>query len=272
VPPGLALDLACALDPCVLAERTGLTPDPWQAATLRSAARQQILLCSRQSGKSTVSALLALHCALYQAPALVLLLSPGLRQSQELFRKVRDSLGALGAAAPEPAAESALRLELPGGSRIACLPGNESTVRGFSSVALLVVDEASRVPDDLYQAVRPMLAVSGGRLLLLSTPFGRRGFFYHEWSTGGPAWERVKVTAADCPRISPTWLERERLAIGSWWASQEYDVAFVDPLDSVFATEHIEAALDPSVLPLFPATTPFGISSGMSVNGRAHVP
>ena len=276
LPAALTADILAALDPCTLAERIGFSPDAWQARALRSSARQQILLCSRQSGKSTVSALLALHTALYQPGALVLLLSPALRQSQELYRKVRDALTRMqiAAAAPAPSEESALRLALPGGSRIISLPGSESTVRGYSNVALLVVDEASRVPDALYQAVRPMLAVSGGRLLLLSTPFGRRGFFHHEWSEGGPDWERVQVTAADCPRIDPQWLATERAAIGDWWYQQEYLTMFVDPLDSVFATEHIEAALDPAVLPLFPVDGDAGAGAlplDPGVNGHARV-
>src|SRR5499426_2764258 len=173
----LARDLARALDPVLFARRAGLEPDAWQASLLRSAGRQLILNCSRQSGKSTVSSLLALHEALYRPPALVLLLSPSLRQSQELFRKVKDALAALGPDAPALAEESALRLEWANGSRIVCLPGKEQTIRGFSGVSLLVVDEASRVPDELYYAVRPMLAVSGGRIVLLSTTFGRRGHF-----------------------------------------------------------------------------------------------
>ena len=86
---------------------------------------------------------------------------------------------------PLPAlAESALRLELANGSRVVSLPGDEGTVRGFSGVSLLVIDEASRVPDDLYRSVRPMLAVSQGRLVCLSTPFGQRGFFYEYWRAG----------------------------------------------------------------------------------------
>ena len=118
----LASDLALALDPVLFARRAGLEPDPWQADLLRSAGRQLILNCSRQSGKSTVSSLLALHEALYRPPALVLLLSPSLRQSQELFRKVKDALAALGPDAPALAEESALRLEWANGSRIVCLP------------------------------------------------------------------------------------------------------------------------------------------------------
>jgi len=52
------------------------------------------------------------------------------------------------------------------------LPGSEATIRGFSAVALLRVDQAARVSDDLYVAIRPMLAVSGGKLWLMSTPSG----------------------------------------------------------------------------------------------------
>src|SRR5215216_3736851 len=119
----LGSDLALALDPVALAQQLRLTPDPWQADLLRSEARQRILLCCRQAGKSTVSALLALHSALYRPPALVLLLSPSLRQSQELYRKVRSDYRALGDGAPGVVEETALRLELSNGSRIVSLPG-----------------------------------------------------------------------------------------------------------------------------------------------------
>ena len=180
----LAADLALAVDPAALARHVGLDPDPWQVELLRSDARQTILNCSRQSGKSTTTAVVAVHEAEYRPPALVLLLSPSLRQSQELFRKVKDVRVTLGDDACPVAEEPALRLELVNGSRLVCLPGKEATIRGYSGVTLLVVDEASRVPDELYQAVRPMLAVSGGRLILLSTPFGERGFFFHEVERG----------------------------------------------------------------------------------------
>jgi phage FluMu gp28-like protein len=97
-------------------------------------------------------------------------------------------------------AESSLRIELANGSRIVCLPGKEQTIRGFSGVNLLVVDEAARVSEDLYQAIRPMLAVSGGRIILLSTPYGEQGFFYETWRNR-ENWHRAKVTAPECPRI-----------------------------------------------------------------------
>ncbi|MEJ7810415.1 MAG: terminase family protein [Gemmatimonadaceae bacterium] len=240
-----------ALDPVFLARRAGLELDDWQAALVRSTARQMLLLCSRQSGKSTTSALLAVDEAMHRAPALVLLLAPALRQSQELFRKIKGVLGALGEDAPPVEQESALSLEFATGSRIVCLPGKESTIRGFSAVSLLVVDEAARVPDPLYQAVRPMLAISAGRLVLLSTPFGKRGFFHHEATEGGPGWERVTITAHDCPRIDPAWLAEERRRIPDLFFRSEYLCEWVDADDQVFASDIVMAALSDDVRPLF---------------------
>src|SRR5262249_17822387 len=158
-------------------------PDPWQVAVVQSHSSRTLLNCCRQAGKSEVAAALALAMAMQEPGSLTLVLSPSLRQSAESFRKVLDLYRTCAAPVPT-SAESALRLELTNGSRIVSLPGTEATVRGFSRVRLLVVDEASRVEDSLYFSVRPMLSISQGRLIALSTPFGKRGWFYKEWSEG----------------------------------------------------------------------------------------
>jgi len=213
------------LDPGRILRARGIVPDPWQQRLLLSTERQVLLNCSRQSGKSTTVAALALHRALFHAGSLVLLLSPSLRQSGELFRKVMDCFGALGrtVAATE---SNQTRLELANHSRVVCLPGREETIRGFSGVALLIIDEAARVPDDLYRSVRPMLAVSHGRLICLSTPFGKRGFFFDEWTDADAPWRRVKVPWEQCPRIRPDFIEEERRAMGDSWVRQEYGCSF----------------------------------------------
>jgi hypothetical protein len=245
----IASDLAMALDPVLLAEAAGIQPDKWQRDVLRSPAKRILLNCSRQSGKSTVTASLALHTALYEPGSLTLLLSPGERQSMELLRKVLDQYKALDRPVPADA-ENKLMLELETGSRVVALPGTEGTIRGYSGARLLIVDEASRVPDVLYTAIRPMLAVSGGKLIVLSTPWGKRGFFYKAWESQ-QAWHRVKVTALDCPRISDEFLQEERETIGDLAYRSEYMCQFVDTVDQVFATEDIQAMLDPTVQPLF---------------------
>jgi len=235
-----------------MSRRAGIVPDAWQADLLRSEAKQMILLCSRQSGKSTISSVLGLHTALYQENALVLLLSPSLRQSQELFRKIKDCYNAVACdALPKIIEESALRLEFDNNSRVVALPGSEQTVRGFSAVSLLILDEASVIEDSLYQSLRPMLAVSDGRIILLSTPRGKRGFFFDVWTNGGTDWHRTRITAQECPRISTSWLENERLTIPDFWFRQEFLCEFVETSDQLFSFDDINSSLDFSVEPLF---------------------
>ena len=135
------------------------------------------------------------------------------------------------------------------GSRIISLPGEEETVRCYSGVTLLVIDEAARVPDDLYLAVRPMLAVSQGRLIGLSTPFGRQGWLSDAWHSSEP-WERIRITAQECPRISREFLEEEKRKMPERWFRQEFGCEFLDPLDSVFRQEDIDALEDPTIKPL----------------------
>lgn len=233
----LAADMLAAIDPVAFARRAGIEPDEWQADVLRSDSQRLLLNCSRQSGKSTTTALLALHQATYVPGSLVLLLSPSLRQSAELFRTVARLYTASGATVPATA-ESKLRLELEGGSRVISLPASEATIRGYSAVALLVIDEAARVDDDLYSAVRPMLATSAGRLVALSTPYGRRGWWSDAWHSGNE-WKRVHITAEQCPRISPAFLAEERQQLGDWHFRQEYYGEFMDAESSAFRSEDI---------------------------------
>jgi hypothetical protein len=229
---------------------TGMTPDPWQQRLLRSCADRLLVLTHRQAGKSWSTAAVALHTALLQPKSLTLLLSPSERQSGELALKVWDLFDTSNR--PVKATKwTALQLHLENGSRIIALPGEEKTIRGYSGVSLLIVDEAARVPDPLYYSVRPMLAVSKGRLIALSTPFGQRGFFFEEWQSLR-RWERFRVTADQCLRLSPEFLAEEREAMGERWFRQEYLCSFEDAVDALFSEEDIRAAADDSTFPLFP--------------------
>ena len=242
-------DLRLALDRVAFAKRLGLKPDPWQEDLLSSTSERVLLNCCRQSGKSTMTGVIALHRALYHPGSLILCLAPALRQSQELFSKIagfyRDQGRPVSAVA-----ERKLSLELENRSRVITLPGSEKTVRGFSGAALLAMDEAARVDDSLYFAVRPMLAVSGGSLMMLSTPYGKRGVFFEEW-TNGIGWERYEVPASQCPRIPEVFLEEERHSLPRRVYRQEYECSFEETDDQVFSSEDVAAAIRPDVTPLF---------------------
>jgi hypothetical protein len=247
----LAEDLKLALDRVSFAKRLGLVPDPWQEDLLHSTSERVLLNCCRQSGKSTMTAVIALHRALYHPGSLILCLAPALRQSQELFAKIAGFYRDLGRPV-SPIGERKLSLELENGSRIITLPGTEKTIRGFSGVSLLIVDEAARVEDELYFALRPMLAVSGGTLIMLSTPYGQRGIFYEEWMSGDSReWQRFRVSADQVPRISPEFLSEERRALGSRWFEQEYMCVFGELEGAVFSREAIDRMFDTEYKLLF---------------------
>ena len=247
----LSRDIAHALDPVAFAvERLGFAPDPWQAKAMRSQSRQILLNCSRQSGKSTSTSVIALHTAVYSPGSLTLLVSPSQRQSRELFAKVTDFMRLL-QPVEELEEDNRLSAKLANGSRIVSLPADGRTIRGFSAPTLVIEDEAAFVPDEVNAAIRPMLAVSRGRLILMSTPFGRRGHFFEAWENGGARWARVEVLASACPRIDPDFLAQEREALGEWRYSQEYNCRFVETEDQVFGYDLVRAAFDPAVTPLF---------------------
>jgi len=200
---------------------------------------------ARQAGKSTAAAVIGLHRALYHPGSLVLILAPSERQAKETFGKVAKFYTEFGHGYVPSESYRKLGMELANGSRIEALPGSEKTIRGFSGVDLLILDEASRVPDELYYAAKPMLAVSGGRLMMLSTPYGRRGVFFEEWtSEAREAWERYEVPARECPRIPPSFLDAERRSMPEWWYAQEYGCEFRETEDQLFTAEMIEGARD----------------------------
>jgi len=226
-------------------------PDPVQVRLLTTGAKRVILNCSRQWGKSTVTAIKALHTALFTNESLTIVLSPSERQSGEFIRKVSQFAHKAGFK-PRGDGQNSISLLFPNFSRIIGLPSNEHTIRGFSAPTLVLIDEASRVPDELYRTVRPMLAVSGGALWLISTPAGRRGFFYNTWQasdTPYEKWMRISVPATSCPRIKPAFLEVELQTHGERAFRQEYLCEFHDADDQLLSRDLLERARSGDILP-----------------------
>jgi hypothetical protein len=241
VPLDFGRSISWALDPASFAEdRLGFYPDPWQRRLLRSTALWVLLNCSRQSGKSTSTAIVALHQAVYD-PGLVLCVSPSLRQSRELFSKI---LGFLKNLEPvEPLLEdNKSSCELANGSRIVSLPGDPDTVRGYSAPKLVIFDECAYVPDAMTAAIAPMLAVSRGRQIDMSSPNGRRGYFFESWQYAEGV-ERIKIVGRECPRISVEFLEVMKKKLGPMLFAQEFEGEFIDADTSAFSSEMIERAL-----------------------------
>ena len=238
--------------------RSGITPDEWQAELIRDDQNWWLLLCTRQGGKTKGISALALATALNRSGALVLILTPSERQSKEVLRCVSQYYLALYSAPIRSDAITALKIELPNGSRIIALPGSsEKTIRVYAGVDLLLVDEAARVEDALFHSVVPMLATSGGRMVCATTPWFKRGYFFNQWQNGGDAWRRVKVTADDCPRISREFLAREKRSKPRHWYLQEYFCKWGSAAAALFDPDMCDALLTDEVVPYAPTRLRF---------------
>lgn len=230
-------------------EVLGFEPDAKQEQVLSGTVKRGMLNCTRQWGKSTTCAIKAVHYAHFHPESLVIVASPSLRQSNEFLLKAKKAVRTLGIR-PRSDGENRCSLQLPNGSRIVGLPENEDTIRGFSDVGLLIVDEAARVSDEMYHALRPMLATGDGALWLMSTPNGRSGFFFREWFSDRE-WVRVQATAEECVRIPKDFLEEERNVLGEDMYLQEYGCQFLAGEGSLFDEVEILSRLSSRVKPLW---------------------
>lgn len=240
------LRLAAAVGPLTFArEFLGFFPDAAQAAVMNRAVsfREIVLNCSRQWGKSTIVAVLILHRMLTQAGATVLVVGPGARQSGETVQKVRTFLRVLGIKTRGDGTnrDSAV---LPNGSRIVGLPAKEATIRGFSAVTILVIEEAARVPDEVCLSLLPALAASNGDLIVLSTPWEKRGFFYRMMTEEGEGRLRYTGPVGECSRVSEAALAKARLG-GEAYFRREYLCEFLETGKYLIAEQLVNKAVNP---------------------------
>jgi len=248
--------IAIGLDAGAFARATfDIDLDEWQRAAIESKHPRLAIAASRQSGKSVIASIIALRTTLYKSDQLVLVLSPSLRQSSYLFSsKIVAAARRLKAVDLLPVTITgitATSITFSNGSRIVSLPDSEATIRGYSNVSCLIADEASRISPELFVAVRPMLATSKGRLVMVSTPWIRQGDFYHAMTDDDSGFEIYKVSALEIDRISDDFLDEERKALGPFFAC-EYLVEWLDT-DSLtyFGYTEIQDALSDDVEPLF---------------------
>jgi hypothetical protein len=224
---------------------TGYEPIDWQRRFLTSVSRRVLLNLSRQHGKSLTTGVYAVHRAILKPDSLILIGSPGSRQSTELLNKARRIYQNVGSPLGYEG-DSMTRLELSNRSRIVALPASPDQIRGYSGPAAILLDEASRVADEVLDAVTPMMASNPlCRLVGMSTPAGARGWWWQAWESGGDLWERYEATADACPWVTPEFLaeERERMTEAVWL--EEYFCKPFAGSAAVFSRDTIRAAIRP---------------------------
>jgi hypothetical protein len=195
----------------------------------------------RQGGKTEVGSLVVAHGMVHEEGSTSLFLAPTQRQSAEAIRRTRRHLLQAGA---KLKVDNAFSLEVVGGGRVLSLPGSDdAAVRGITVDGVAVVDEASRVPDQLFKAVTPMLARHSdrARLLCISTPWTRSGWFWELDERQDPAWTYVAASVEETKAIPEEFLAAERRALGEQAYAREYLLAYDCTDTLVFSPEALDA-------------------------------
>jgi len=229
-------------DPTLAMTAAGLTPDPWQRELIRSTARQIAVLCTRRAGKSQGVAGKVLARCLTKPREYVLVFSPTEDQSKEFLSLVREGNEALGCPVPL-IRESLTELAWANGSRIKAKADSPRGSRG-ATPTVVVIDEGAQASDELYLSLRPMMILGKVEMIILSTPFGKLGWFFDIWDKPAKlaAWKTFLVTADECPRIDRAILEEHRQTMPTNWFMQEYYCQFNDAVDAVFSKVVIDRA------------------------------
>lgn len=209
-PEERALAERCRQDPAWWI-RTFLGGDPWEAQvriaeSVRDHVRTAVKAC-HAPGKTWLAARVVLWFLCSHYGARVLTTAPTWRQVENvLWREVR-------------AAYEGSRVQLPGHLFKTAAKGLEigelwhamgfstkdpDKVSGFHAPYLLiVVDEASGVPDGLWEALRGLMASGHVRILLLGNPTRPAGEFYAAFNAKAALYNRIELSAWDTPNLAP---------------------------------------------------------------------
>lgn len=218
--------------------------DQWQKDVLEY--RGNITIRSgRQVGKSEVISEKAARFALENEGTVTMIIAASQRQSALLFEKTRSQLKKKGEKFKEPPTLTKLILE--NGSKVYCLPAGRTGyfIRGFT-IDLLIADEAAYIPEEVWKAVIPMIAVSRqtrgfGWIITISTPFGKGGYFYHTF--GDPDFRAFHISSESCKRIPKDFLAKERQRLTKQEYAQEYLGEFVDEWNQLFPTDLLKRCM-----------------------------
>jgi hypothetical protein len=221
-------------------ENLDFQPDEFQTQILTEANSRIMVLGPRQTGKSTAAAVRVIFEATKQDDTLILLASASGRQSGQIMEKARKMAQQLDLhiGPPPPKCDG---FSLNNGSQIVSLPDNEQTIRGFSAPKLIIIDEAAFASAEALKALEPMLSVSAGTIMLLSTPNGQHGYFYEQWHAEHSNWTKLKGTLEGCPRMKPEAIEAIRKSMSKDDFEQEFECRFIAASGQIISLETIRA-------------------------------
>lgn len=216
-------------------------PFDYQTKILRDESKRIVACLGRQTGKTTTIAAKALHFALSNPDTTTLIVSPSLRQSMIMFGRIESFIYRSKILTRSIVRKTRTIIQFSNGAMIVALPCSEHLLRGYTA-HLVICDEAAFMPEEVISNVLfPMLATTGGTLILLSTPWGRDNLFHRAFVD--PAWSVHRVKSSECPLIPSEFLEEQRRMMTSEQYAIEYEAEFSEAASAYFSQDLIRSCV-----------------------------
>jgi len=230
-------------DPVLFAEVVfGFKPFPYQQKLLQDESKRIVACMGRQTGKTTVNAIKAIHFAYCNPKILVLIVSPSLRQSMIMFDRILDLIYSNPWLPKSVVRKTRTLIHLDNGSRIVALPCSANLLRGYTA-DLIIADECSFMPEEVItQVMFPMLSTTNGTAIFLSTPWGRNHFFYRAFMD--PNYSVHHVRSSESLLITKEFLEEQRRNMTAETYKMEYEAEFTEAATSFFPQDLIRSCVD----------------------------
>jgi hypothetical protein len=220
----------------------GMTPLKYQAEFLEDNADKIIIVGGRQIGKSTMLSWKAVWKAFTHPKEDILIIAPTFRQAQIVYSKVYELCSSNEFLNKHLVKLTLSETRFDNGSIIRCLTaGREgSFARGFAA-SMIIFDEASLIPEEVFISLEPAMAVRGTQLILSGTPMGKRGRFFSVWENNfmrrNKKWSTYKIPTRDNPYVSKEFLEEERSIMTGEQFAQEYEAEFLENVGRFYPLE-----------------------------------
>ena len=216
---------------------------PFQEKTLTEFKnhRFNIVLKSRQTGISTLSAGYALWSMLFNTDFNVLVIATKQEVAKNLVTKVRVMYELLPSWLKGGALEdNKLSLKLQNGSQIKAIASSPDAGRS-EALSLLIFDEAAFIDDidEIWKAAQSTLS-TGGACIALSTPNGVGNWFHQTWSDAESSinpFNTIRLHWTVHPERDQTWRDEQERLLGKKGAAQECDCDFISSGDNVIDPE-----------------------------------
>jgi len=246
----------------------GAEPDPWQAQFLEwvAAGERRISVASAHGvGKSTGASWAALWFLLTRYPVKVVITAPTSAQLYdalfaELKRWVKELPHALGVLLEAKTD----RIELKASTTEAFISVRTSraeqpeALQGVHSAhVMLIADEASGVPEAVFEAASGSMSGHSAVTILLGNPTKSSGLFFDTHHVLKSTWQTMRVSAFDSPRVSHEFIEEMKLRYGE--ESNAYRIRVlgefprrdddtVIPVDLVESAQHRDVVASPTAV------------------------